>query len=159
MDGPMKSAHFRCGLGCGDIAYSPELYGSEGPIPLHHVLVHETNESGAVNAALTVGLMSEKGARAVTPQETVPLTDEERWEHLQEALRIKQRAEALAPVLRHYSRMAMEALEEPRIEALGERVSIPVEKLDALLLELNQRRAGEVPTIDSDLLVVPGVAS
>ena len=74
-------------------------------------------------------------------------------------MRIKQRAEALAPVLRHYSRMAMEALEEPRIEALGERVSIPVEKLDALLLELNQRRAGEVPTIDSDLLVVPGVAS
>ena len=102
---------WHCALGCGDVPYSPELYGADGPIPLHHVLTHETNERSATNGPLTVGLMAEKGADMAAPDDTLPMTDKERWEHLQEALAVKRRAEALQPVLRHYTAMLAERME------------------------------------------------
>jgi len=67
----MSLAQWKCGLGCGWITYCPELYGAEGPIPLHHTLFHESNQDGATNAALTVGLMAEKGATDMAPEATV----------------------------------------------------------------------------------------
>ena len=62
---------WHCGL-CGEwIDYSPEVYGIDGPVPLHFLLTHESNQSAAVNDALTVGLMSQKGAVVSAPEPTV----------------------------------------------------------------------------------------
>ena len=69
----MTTARFHCGLGCGWTDYCPEAYGTEGPIPLHHVLVHENREEATCDGPLTVGLMAKQHGRLMPVDSSVPM--------------------------------------------------------------------------------------